>query len=77
MRFPYLDLNPTQNYPENGKSLMNRLQLFEVTYSGDPQYARRLEKDGKPLTGKALKKEQQRYDDTVREHSALDGKAKG
>ena len=76
MRFTYLDRNHTQNFLENGKLLMNQKQLFEVTYIADLEYSRLLEEDGKPITGKALKKEQKRYDDAVRERSALDMNAR-
>ena len=75
-RFTYLDLHHTLNFNEKGKKTADITQLFEVTYIGDVQYSRLLENEGKPLTGKALEAEQKRYDDAVREHSALDDKAR-
>lgn len=75
-RFTYLDLNHTLNFNEKGKKTADISQLFEVTYIGDVQYSRLLENEGKPLTGKALEEEQRRYDNAVREHSALDDKAR-
>jgi hypothetical protein len=75
-RYTYLDLNHTQNFDEKGKSTVNRTQLFEVTYIGEVQFARLLQQDGRPLEAKALEAEKRRYDDAVREHSALDEKAR-
>jgi hypothetical protein len=75
-RFTYLDLNHTQNFNEKGKKTADFTQLFEVTYIADLQYSRLLEMDGKPLTGKALDAEQKRYDDAVRDRSALDATAR-
>jgi hypothetical protein len=75
-RYTYLDLNHTQNFNEQGKQTVDDTQLFEVTYIGEAQFARLLQKDGHPLEGRALQAEQKRYDDAVREHSALDDKAR-
>jgi negative regulator of sigma E activity len=75
-RFTYFDLNHLQNFNEKGKKFVDVTQLFEVTYIGDLQYARLVEVDGKPLAGKELKKEQERYDQAVRDHSALDDTAR-
>ena len=75
-RFTYLDLHHTQNFNEKGKKTADITQLFEVTYIADLQYSRLLEVDGKALKGKALEAEQRRYDDAVRERSALDDNAR-
>jgi hypothetical protein len=75
-RFTYFDRNHLQNFNEKGKKFVDVTQLFEVTYIGDLQYARLVEVDGKPLAGKELKKEQERYDRAVRDHSALDDNAR-
>jgi hypothetical protein len=75
-RFTYFDLNHLQNFNEKGKRFVDTTQLFEVTYIGDLQYSRLMEVNGKALTGKDLKKEQERYDDAVRDRSALDEKAR-
>ena len=75
-RFTYLDLRHNVNFNEKGKKTADETQLYDVTYIGDLQYSRLLEVDGKPLKGKQLAKEQQRYDDAVREHSALDDAAR-
>ena len=75
-RFTYLQLNHTQNFNEKGKKTVDYTQLFEVTYIADLEYLRLLEVDGKALSGKALAAEQKRYDDAVRERSALDGFAR-
>jgi hypothetical protein len=75
-RFTYLQLNHTQNFNEKGKKTVDYTQLFEVTYLADLEYLRLLEVNGKALSGKALAAEQKRYDDAVRERSALDGFAR-
>jgi hypothetical protein len=75
-RFTYLNLTHTLNFNEGGKKTADITQLFDVTYIGDLQYSRLLEHDDKPLTGRALKEEQKRYDDAVRERSALDDNAR-
>jgi hypothetical protein len=75
-RFTYLQLNHTQNFNEKSKKTVDYTQLFEVTYIADLEYLRLLEVDGKALSGRALAAEQKRYDDAVRERSALDGFAR-
>ena len=75
-RFTYLELTHTENFNEKGKRTVNYTELFEVTYIADVEYSRLLEVDGKALKGKALDDEQRRYDDAVRERSALDGFAR-
>jgi hypothetical protein len=75
-RFTFLDLRHNVNFNEKGKKTSDETQLYDVTYIGDLQYSRLLEVDGKPLKGRQLAKEQQRYDDAVREHSALDDAAR-
>jgi hypothetical protein len=75
-RFTFLDLHHNVNFNEKGKKTSDETQLYDVTYIGDLQFSRLLEADGKPLKGRQLAKEQQRYDDAVREHSALDDVAR-
>ncbi len=75
-RFTYLDLSHLQNFNEKGKSTLDIVRLTEITYIADLEYSRLLEVNGKPLTGKALAEEQQRYDDAIRGRSALDDKAR-
>jgi hypothetical protein len=75
-RFTYLDLNRTQNFNETGKKTADITQLFEVTYIADLQYSRLLEVNGRALKGKELDKEQKRYDDAVKDRSALDDSAR-
>jgi hypothetical protein len=75
-RFTYLELIHTKNFNEKGKQTVNYSELFDVTYIADLEYSRLLEVNGKPLTGKGREQEQKRYDDAVRERSALDGRAR-
>jgi hypothetical protein len=75
-KFTYFDLNHLQNFDEKGKKFVDTTQLFEVTYIGDLQYSRLVEVKGRPLTGKDLKKEQDRYDQAVSDHEALDDAAR-
>lgn len=75
-RFTYLDLTHTKNFSEKGKLTVDYSELFEVTYIADLEYLRLLEINGKPLKGKVLEDEQKRYDEAVRERSALDGFAR-
>jgi hypothetical protein len=76
MRFTFHDLRHNVNFNEKEKKTADETQLYDVTYIGDLQYSRLLEVDGKPLKGRNLVKEQRRYDDAVREHSALDDAAR-
>jgi hypothetical protein len=76
IRFTYLELSHIQNFNEKGKKTVDYTQLFDVTYIADLEYSRLLEVNGKALSGRALAEEQQRYDDAVRERSALDGFAR-
>jgi hypothetical protein len=75
-RFTFLDLDHNMNFNQKGKKNADETYLYDVTYVGDLQYSRLLEIDGKPLTGKQLAQEQERYDVAVREHSALDDAAR-
>ncbi len=74
-RFTFHDLRHNVNFNEKGKKTADETQLYDVTYIGNLQYSRLLEVGGKPLKGRRLAKEQRRYDDAVREHSALDDAA--
>jgi hypothetical protein len=74
--FTYLQLNHIQNFNEKGKKTVDYTQLYEVTYIADLEYLRLLEMNGKALKGQALEAEQKRYDEAVRERSALDGFAR-
>jgi hypothetical protein len=76
-RFTYLDLNHTMNFNEQGKRIADTTQLFDVTYIGDLQYSRLLEKNGKPLREKELTAEQKRYDEAVRQHTATGDMVRG
>jgi hypothetical protein len=75
-RFTFLDLHHNVNFNEKGKKTVDETELYDVIYIGDLQYSRLLEVEGKPLKGKQLAEEQQRYDAAVREHSALDDAAR-
>ena len=75
-RFTYFELNHIQNFNEKGKKTIDYTQLFEVTYIADLEYLRLREINGRALSRNALEEEQKRYDDAVRERSALDGFAR-
>ena len=75
-RFTFRDLNHTININEKGKKSADETHLYDVTYIGALQYSRLLETDGKPLNDEQLAEERRRYDDAVREHSALDDSAR-
>jgi hypothetical protein len=75
-RFTFFDFTHLENFNEKGKKFVDMTQLFEVTYIGNLQYSRLVEMNGRPLSGNDLKKEQERYDAAVREHSALDDSAR-
>jgi hypothetical protein len=76
MRFTYHLLEHTQNFNQKGKKIWEITRRYEVIYIADLEYRRLLEVNGKPLTGQALADEQKRYDDAVRERTALDGVAR-
>lgn len=75
-RFTYFELAHIQNFNQKGKKTVDYTERFEITYIADLEYSRLLEVNGKALSGKALKAEQKRYDDAVRERSALDAPAR-
>jgi hypothetical protein len=71
-RFTYIDQAHTQTFTQKGKKLSDTSQIYEVTYIGGLQYSKLLALDGFLLKGKELAEEQKRYDDAVRQRSALD-----
>jgi hypothetical protein len=71
-RFTYFELAHTQNRGPNGKLYYDRTELSETTYLDDLPYQRLVEVNGKPLIGKAFHAEQARYDQAIRDRSALD-----
>jgi len=75
-RFTYLYLDHTQNFNLKGKLILEYTRLYEVTYIADLEYQKLLEKNGKPLVGRALDKEEKRYEEALRERSALDDNAR-
>lgn len=72
-RFTYLLRDHTKNFNQKGKLIAESTHLYEVIYIADLEYQHLLEFNGKPLAGQALADEQKRYDDAVRERTALDG----
>jgi len=56
---------------KRGTRFINTTTLYEYTWIGDLPYMRVVERQGKPLTGDALAKEQARYDQAVTDHSGL------
>lgn len=75
-RFTRFDLEHNQNRNEKGKLYTDTTLLYEDTWIAGLPFKRLVEVNGRPLSGKALKKEQQRYDQAVRDRSALDLKAR-
>jgi len=76
MRFTYFMREHSQNFNQEGKLISEITRLYEVIYIADLEYQRLVEVNGKPLAGQALADEQKRYDDAVRERTALDGAAR-
>jgi hypothetical protein len=75
-RFTYQILDHTQYFNQKGKLLSKGTALYEIIYIADLEYKHLLEINGKALSGKALADEQKRYDDAVRERTALDANAR-
>ncbi|RXH57476.1 hypothetical protein [Granulicella sibirica] len=75
-RFTYFDLDHTQNRNEKGKLFVDSTTLYEDTYIADLPYKRVVERNGKPLAGSDVAKEQARYDQAVAERKGLDAKAR-
>jgi hypothetical protein len=75
-RFTYYHLDHTQNFNLRGKLILEYTRLYEVTYIADLEYQKLLEKNGKPLTGRALEREEKRYEEALRQRSALDEDAR-
>jgi hypothetical protein len=75
-RFTYEVLEHSQNFNQKGKIISDVTRRYEVIYIADLLYQHLLEVNGKPLAGQALADEQKRYDDAVRERTALDDAAR-
>jgi hypothetical protein len=75
-RFTYDLLEHSQNFNQKGKKIYEITRRYEVIYVADLIYLHLLEINGKPLAGQALADEQKRYDDAVRERTALDDAAR-
>jgi hypothetical protein len=75
-RYTYLMLNRTQTRNKVQFSF-DLSTLYEYTWIGDLPYARVAEIQGKALQGKALAREQARYDQAVAGHAGLDLDARG
>ena len=74
--FTYQLLVHNQDFNLKGKLLHEGTSLYEIIYIADLEYMHLLEIDGKALSGKALADEQKRYDDAVRERTALNANAR-
>jgi len=75
-RFTYDLLEHSQNFNQKGKMIYEVTRRYEVIYIADLLYQHLLEINGKPLAGQDLAAEQKRYDDAVRERTALDEAAR-
>lgn len=72
--FTYRIFEHVQNMNEKGKKTADFTTLSEMIYLSDQPYIHRLEVNGKPLSGKALEAEQQRYDAAVKENKGFSEK---
>jgi len=68
--YTYIVLHQDLTY-DNGRLVDKRLTKSEAIHIDGLPYLRRLEIDGKPLTGKDLKQEQQLYDNALKKRSGL------
>jgi len=75
-RFTYLLRDHTKNFNQKGKKIHEVTRRYEVIYIADLLYQHLLEINGKPLAGQDLADEQKRYEDAVRERTALDDAAR-
>lgn len=75
-RFTYDLLQHSRNFNQKGKLIYEVTRRYEVIYIADLLYQHLLEINGKPLEGQDLADEQKRYDDAVRERTALDAVAR-
>lgn len=64
-RFTHFALIHTLNSDIKGKKTFETLELFEETWINDLPYERLVEFNGKPLKGKQLRQEQERYDQAI------------
>ncbi len=70
-RFTNFNLQHTLNFDEKGKKTYDVLALYEKTWINNLPYERLVELGGKPLSGKQLSEEQERYDQAVANHTPL------
>ncbi len=64
------------NYDKNGKKTLDESAKFENVFVEGLPYRRKVEENGKPLTGKAAEEEQKRYDKTVEERRKMSSEEK-
>jgi hypothetical protein len=70
-RFTDFALIHTLNFNDTGKKTFDILELFEETWINNLPYNRLVEFNGKPLKGKQLRQEQERYDQAVANRQPL------
>lgn len=64
------------NYDKNGKIKVDNTARFEIVFVEGTPYKRKVEEDGKPLSGKAAEEEEKKYQATVAERRRMNAEHK-
>ncbi len=64
------------NYDKNGKIKVDNTAKFETVFVEGTPYKRKVEEDGKPLSGKAAEEEEKKYQATVAERRRMNAEHK-
>jgi hypothetical protein len=74
--YTYTELWHNQNFDKRGRLKTDESAKFESVFIDDLPYLRKIEQDGEPLTGRAARKEEKRYEAAVRARKGMTLKQK-
>lgn len=69
--YTYLELWHNQNFDKRGRLKANESAKFESVFIDDMPYLRKIEEDGEPLTGRAARREEKKYEAAVRARKGM------
>ena len=69
--YTYIELWHNQNFNKHGKLKTDQSAKFESVFIEDLPYLRKIEENGKPLTGKAARQEEEKYEAAVKARKGM------